>query len=102
MGAIFSLLLEVVYLSTWIGGFPFPYTIVVAFFFNMVLTRTALLWTDNVFVALIPLAAWIVGFVLLMFGVEVTGDMLMANNIRTVLLLFSGLAGGIVPVLKTK
>lgn len=102
LGALFSLLLEVVYLGTWIGPVPFPYTIVVAFFFNIVLTRTAKLWTDSFLIALIPLAVWGLGFFALMFGVEITGDMLLANNIRTVLLLFAGVAGGLVPLLRAK
>ncbi|WP_018295874.1 hypothetical protein [Corynebacterium lubricantis] len=101
-GAVFSLLLEVVYLGTWIGPVPFPYTIVIAFFFNMVLTRTAKLWTESWFVALIPLGVWCLAFFGLMFGVEVTGDMLLANNIRTVLLLFLGILGGLLPVFRGK
>ncbi|MHA2788643.1 hypothetical protein ACXZ66_05785 [Corynebacterium sp. S7] len=102
LGAVFSLLLEVVYLGTWIGPVPFPYTIVLAFFFNMVLTRTAKLWTTSWWVALIPLGVWVLAFFGLMFGVGVTGDMLLANNIRTLLLLFLGILGGLYPVLRGK
>ena len=55
LGAIISMFLEVIYLGTWMFGVAVPYTIPIAFCFNMVLTRTALLWTKNPYLALIPL-----------------------------------------------
>lgn len=107
VGAAFSLLLEVVYLGTWItlpGGarVALPYTIVIAFLFNWVLTRTAKLWTDNIFVAAVPLYVWLAGFLVLLLGVEITGDQMMGNNIRTILLLMGGIAGAVWPLLHTK
>lgn len=102
LGAAFSALLEIVYLDTHIAGFPFPYTIVVALLFNAVLTRTAKLWTSSPWVALIPLAAWVAVFFVLMFGVQVTGDMLVGNNIRTIVLLAAGVCGGVLPLLRGK
>ena len=49
-----------------------------------------------------PLYVWIVGYLALMFGVEVTGDQLVGSNIRSVLLLFAGLAGGVWPLVRGK
>ncbi|RNE48473.1 hypothetical protein [Corynebacterium alimapuense] len=107
VGSLFGLLLQVVYLGTWIslpGGtqIAFPYTIVLAFLFNMVLTRTARLWTDSPGTALIPLYAWIAGFFLLMFGVEITGDQLILSSFRTIGLLLAGIAGGFWPLARGK
>ena len=53
-------------------------------------------------VAAVPLYVWIVGYLALMFGVEVTGDQLVGSNIRSVLLLFAGLAGGVWPLVRGK
>ncbi len=107
LGAVISLMLEVIYLGTWItlpGGtqVAFPYTIVIAFFFNMVLTRTSMLWTDIRSVAAIPMFVWVFGFAFLLVWSVVFGDQLVGSNIRTVLLLFVGLAGGIWPLVKEK
>lgn len=105
LAAAISLLLEVVYLGTWItlpGGasMAFPYTIIIAFFFNMVLTRTSMLWTENRPVAAIPLFVWTLGFALFLIWPLAVGDQLVGSNIRSVLLLFMGLAGGIWPLMK--
>lgn len=105
LGALVSLLLEVVYLGTWItlpGGtaIAFPYTIIIAFFFNMVLTRTSMLWTDNKPVAAIPLFTWVLGFAVLLVWPLAVGDQLIGSTMRTVLLLFIGLTGGIWPLVK--
>lgn len=102
VGAALSCLLEVVYLNVWLGPVPFPVTIVVAFLFNHVLTTTARLWSSNTLVVLLPLVVWILFFAIFLFGVEVTGDQLLANNIRTVCLLFAGIAGGVWHFVKTK
>lgn len=107
LGSLVSLLLEVVYLGTWItlpGGaqVAFPYTIIIAFLFNMILTRTSLLWTDNKPVAALPLFVWVLGFAFLLVWSVAVGDQLVGSNIRTVLLLFIGLAGGIWPLVKGK
>ncbi|WKD60858.1 hypothetical protein CCICO_04105 [Corynebacterium ciconiae DSM 44920] len=103
VGSIVSVLLEVVYLSTWItlpGGtkFPFPYTIVIAFFFTRALTRTARLWTENLLVAAIPASVWVLGYLILTFSVSVTGDMLVGSSVLSVVLLFAGIAGGLMPL----
>lgn len=107
VASLVSVLLEVVYLGTWVtlpGGarLAVPYTIVLAFLFNMVLTRTARLWSPQPIIAAIPLYAWMAGYFALMMGVVVTGDQLVGSNIRSVLLLFAGLAGGVWPLVRGK
>ena len=107
VAAFISVLLEVVYLGTWVtlpGGarLAVPYTIVLAFLFNMVLTRTARLWNPEPVVAAIPLYVWLAGYFALMMGVVVTGDQLVGSNIRSVLLLFAGVAGGVWPLMRGK
>lgn len=102
LGALVSVLLEVVYLGTWIGGVPVPYTIVIAFLFNMVLTRTGLLWSKNFAVALIPAYAWTAGFFILTMWVGVTGDQLVGTNLRSILLLLAGLTGAGWPLIRRK
>ncbi|MCH6196358.1 hypothetical protein MHT86_02435 [Corynebacterium mastitidis] len=99
IAALVSVLLEVVYVGTWItlpGGakIPFPYMIAVAFAFNRVLSRTALLWTRHAGVAGIPLWTWLAGYVALTVGVAISGDQLVGNNIRSVALLIVGMIGG--------
>lgn len=107
LGALISLLLEVVYLGTWITlpgntQIAFPYTIILAFLFNMVLTRTSMLWTDIRSVAGIPLFTWVLGFAFILVWSVAVGDQLVGSNIRSVLLLFAGIAGGIWPLVKGK
>lgn len=107
LGALLSVLLEIVYLGTWLtlpGGtrIAFPYTIVLAFFFTMVLTRTAKLWTPNPWVAAIPVYVWVAGYLILAFAVGVTGDQLVGSNIRAVLLFVAGITGGVWPLVNGK
>ncbi|MFC6146355.1 hypothetical protein [Corynebacterium nasicanis] len=107
VAALIAVLLQVVYLGTWVtlpGGarLAVPYTIPLAFLFNMVLTRTARLWNPEPLVAAIPLYVWLAGYGALMMGVVVTGDQLLGSNIRAVLLLFAGVAGGVWPLVRGK
>lgn len=107
LGALISVMLEVIYLGTWLtlpGGqsIAFPYTIVIAFFFTMVLSRTAVLWTDRMAIAGIPLYVWLAGYLLLLMWPVVTGDQLLGSNIRSVLLLVAGLAGGVWPLINNR
>ena len=94
LGAIISMFLEVIYLGTWMFGVAVPYTIPIAFCFNMVLTRTALLWTKNPYLALIPLWVWLGGIILIAFTFSFTGDQLIGSNIRSILLMVAGALGG--------
>lgn len=107
MGALVSVLLEVVYLGTRLtlsGGssIAFPYTIVIALLFNGVLTKTARLWSDRLGVALVPLLVWILGFLTLTFWVSFSGDILVGSNLASLLLLAAGIAGGLWPLRKPK
>ncbi|PRQ12354.1 hypothetical protein C1Y63_01595 [Corynebacterium sp. 13CS0277] len=99
LGSSISVLLEVIYLGMWWtlpGGtrVPAPVTILIAFGFTMVLTRTGLLWTKNRVVAGIPLWVWLAGYLSLTFFRPVTGDILIPADVRSILLLLAGLAGG--------
>lgn len=107
LGALISVIMEVFYLGTWIalpGGtsVAFPVTIVIAFFFTMVLSRTAVLWTDRMAVAGVPLYTWVAGYLLLLLWPALTGDQLLGSNIRSVLLLAAGLVGGVWPLVSHK
>lgn len=107
LGALISVFLEVMYLGTWVtlpGGVSIavPYTIVIAFLFTLVLSRTAVLWTDRMAIAGIPLYAWVVGYIIMLVAPAFTGDQLLGSNIRSVLLLLAGLAGGVWPLLRNK
>lgn len=107
VGALTSLVLEVVYLTARLplpdgASVAFPITIVVAWWFNGVLTRTARLWSDNPYIGLVPLAAWLLGYLAFALGAAVTGDMWLANNILSLLLLMAGIGGGFFPFFKQK
>lgn len=107
LGALTSLVLEVVYLTARLplpGGtsVAFPITIVLAWWFNTVLTRTARLWSDNAYIGIVPLAAWLLGYFAFVLGAVVTGDMWLANNILSLLLLIAGIGGGIFPFFAQK
>ncbi|ANE03685.1 hypothetical protein [Corynebacterium crudilactis] len=107
LGALISVLLEVIYLgarATLPGGasIAIPYTIIIAFLFNMVLTRTSMLWTNHWLAKFTSLIVWALGFMALLVWSVAVGDQLVPNNIRTVLLLFAGCAGGIWPAVKGK
>ena len=68
----------------------------------MVLTKTAKLWTKNNAIALIPVWVWLAGFFLLTMLVPLTGDQLVGENIRSLLLMIAGVAGGSWPVIAQK
>ncbi|WP_075728382.1 hypothetical protein [Corynebacterium aquilae] len=99
IGSLISVLLEVIYLGTWWtlpGGVTVvaPFTIVIAFLFTMVLSKTALLWTNNRLVAGIPLWVWLLGYLALTFSSALSGDTLVPSDVRSIGLLLAGLAGG--------
>lgn len=66
IGSLASLAIEVLYLDTRVPvgnlSVPFPWTVVFAGLFGLVLSRTALLWTDKRGIAGIPFAVWLLGF----------------------------------------
>lgn len=98
LGAIFSLLLEVVYLGARLplgeNSIPFPVTIAVAFGFNLVLTRTALLWSRRTLVAAVPLIVWTLGFLALALAGGIGSLQALPATLSTILLFAAGVAGG--------
>ncbi|KXI19861.1 hypothetical protein HMPREF3227_00024 [Corynebacterium sp. CMW7794] len=98
LGAIFSLLLEVVYLGARLPlgetSIPFPVTIAVAFGFNLVLTRTALLWSRRTLVAAVPLIVWTLGFLALALAGGIGSLQALPATLSTILLFAAGVAGG--------
>lgn len=102
VGALCSLTLEVVYLTArvpWFDGasVAFPITILIAFWFNGVLTRTARLWSENPYIAGVPGLAWVAGFLAFMLGAAIGGGSLLPNNILSLLLFAAGIAGSVWP-----
>ncbi|AJI78617.1 MULTISPECIES: hypothetical protein [Corynebacterium] len=102
LGALCSLTLEVVYLTArlpWFDGasVSFPITILIAFWFNGVLTRTARLWSENPYIAGLPGLAWVTGFLAFMLGGAIGDGSLLANNILSLLLFVAGIAGSVWP-----
>lgn len=102
LGALCSLTLEVVYLTArvpWFDGasVAFPITILIAFWFNGVLTRTARLWSENPYIAGLPGLAWVAGFLAFMLGAAIGGGSLLPNNILSLLLFAAGIAGSVWP-----
>ncbi|MEZ2122304.1 hypothetical protein [Corynebacterium sp. CCM 9203] len=107
LGALLSVLLEVVYVGTRItlpAGqiIAFPFTLPIAFGFTLVLSRTALLWTQNRAVAGIPLGVWLAGYLALLLWPEVTGDVLVAQTLSGAALLLAGTMGGGWPLIRGK
>lgn len=100
VASLVSLVLEVVYLGTRIDvaglSVPVPWTIPAAYVFNLIITRTALLWTDRRTIALVPMWTWIAGFVLLFVwsGLPFGGDRVHGEWVRTIVLLVAGIVGG--------
>ena len=102
LGALCSLTLEVVYLTArvpWFDGasVAFPITILIAFWFNGVLTRTARLWSENPYIAGLPGLAWVAGFLAFMLGAAIGDGSLLPNNILSLLLFAAGIAGSVWP-----
>lgn len=103
IGALVSLVLEVVYVGAYVGRVPIPLSIPLAFAFNLVLTRTARLWSrGSLWVTLVPLVVWTLGFFALMFVVPAVGPQLVPDNILTLLLLLAGIMGGVWPMFRAK
>lgn len=99
VGAVGSGLVEVASISS-LYGVP---SILAAAGLGAVFTRTALLWTrGRVLGALIPLLAWICGFLLLAVGPEVTAAIIAEYKIRCVILLAAACAGAVWPIVARK
>lgn len=105
IGALFGLFISVLYIGTRITvgdtTYPLPWPIIFAPWFNAVITKTALLWTDNRTIAGIPAIVWVLGYVLvgawpnLPFG----GDTLLPGTLWSMLLMIAGALGAAWPLL---
>lgn len=101
VGAVVATLLSALYLGSRITvgevSVPFPWPVVVAPWFNFVLVRTAMLWTDNRRVAATPLWVWLATYSVLLFWPVLPGaggDTPLGGTVWAVLLLALGAAGG--------
>lgn len=104
IGALFGLFVEILYVGTRIMvgdmAVPIPWTIIFAFFFNLAISKTARLWTDNLWVAGIPLLVWIFGFMLITAwpSLGITDDQLTPQTVWSILVFIVGMAGGAWPL----
>ena len=76
--------------AAWRRGGCVPLSILIAFLFNQVLSKTALLWTKNKIVAAIPIMVWLAGFLAFAVNDGVKGDILVGADVRGLLLLAPG------------
>ncbi|WP_433199881.1 hypothetical protein ACQP1G_07395 [Nocardia sp. CA-107356] len=90
LDALITLALEVLYLPTYIGTVAFPLSAVLAGVVNVLLVMGVHSVTHRISAALLPLAAWTFGF-LACSATGPGGDILLASDWRTLLLLFCGL-----------
>lgn len=101
IGAVAALLIAALYLGSrvTVGGtsVPVPWPLIATPWFLAVLTKTALLWTDNRSVAAAPLWTWLVAYLILVLWPAIPGlggDTILGSSLATLLLLPLGLAGG--------
>lgn len=100
--ALISALLEAVYLDARLFGVPAPLSVPVAAAFNLVLTRTAGLWTSAKALRVIPTAVWLAGIVLVAAAVPGMGQTLSPSRLLAIALVVAGIAGGVFPVAHPK
>ena len=104
VAAVTSLIIEVVFLGTWVSvagrAIPMPWTIPVAYVMNLIITNTALLWTRNRRLAAVPIYVWALGWLALQLWMVAPfgGDMAMGPWLRSIALLAAGVAGGVWPL----
>lgn len=84
-------LLSVFFLPVYLGGTPFPVTILFAAVVNLLLVIGARVVTTRPRLAALPLVAWVVGFLVCMVPGP-GGDVLLLGDWRTLLLLVGALA----------
>lgn len=100
VGVLAALSIEIIYLGTRIQGIPVPWTILLAYLFNLIITNTALLWTKNRTVAAVPVIVWSVTFMILLAwpSIVMGGNSVFAGSVSTVALLVAGIFGGSWPL----
>lgn len=89
--ALLTLVLEVLFLPLYVGSIAFPISAVLAAVVNVLLILGARTVTDRTGLQSLPLIAWCLGFVVLLFGGP-GGDVLLAPIWQTLLLLIMGIA----------
>lgn len=105
IGALFTLFVSVLYIGSRItigsASIPFPWTIAFATVMMLVISKTSLLWTDNRLVAGIPLAVWMIVFIVLVLwpALPLGGDTLVPSSIWSLGLMIAGMMGGAKPLL---
>ncbi|APT92825.1 membrane protein [Corynebacterium phocae] len=107
LGAVMSLLLEVIYLRARLplgGGHTvaFPITIAVAFAFNMVLTKTARLWSSHPAIGAVPLSVWTVGFCGFFLAGDLGSVQALGASAWAAGLFMAGILGGVWPFFSEK
>ncbi|MEV6134734.1 hypothetical protein AB0L63_01410 [Nocardia sp. NPDC051990] len=90
LDALITLVLEVLYLPTYINTVAFPLSAVLAGVVNILLVMGVRSITQRVSVMILPLVAWTFGFLLCSVSGP-GGDILLGSDWRTLLLLFCGL-----------
>lgn len=104
IGALFCLFVSVLYIGSRVTigsvNLPLPWTILFAGLMLYVLSKTALLWTDNKLIAGIPAATWLAGFVILAAwpALPLGGDMIVPASLWAMLLMIAGMIGGGFPL----
>ncbi|MEU7764481.1 hypothetical protein AB0B25_05085 [Nocardia sp. NPDC049190] len=90
VNALITLSLEVLYLPTYLGATAFPLSGVLAGVVNLLLVFGARSVSQRTAAMVLPLIAWTLGF-LVCASTGPGGDVMLASDWRTVLLLFFGL-----------
>lgn len=105
IGSLFGLFISVLYVGVRLpvgdSSIPVPWVVIFAFGLNFVISKVALLWTPNRLISGIPLLAWIIGYVVLSAWafLPLGGDTLVPSSLWSVLLMISGMLGGMWPLL---
>ncbi|WP_067652849.1 hypothetical protein [Nocardia harenae] len=98
--ALLTLVLEVLYLPSYIGSVAFPISAVIAGAVNVGLVYAAGTVSSRVGLRLLPLLVWTLGFLICATSGP-GGDVLLGSNWQTLLLLFCGLVPPMVYVART-
>ena len=107
LAMIISALMEVLYLTVRVNlpdghSVPIPLTIVIAFGFNMVVSRTAKLWSKKFYVAAIPTLFWLLGYASLIVATISGSGVYLADSPLVLVLLIAGVTGAYVPLKQMK
>lgn len=92
-GSAIGCVLSAAWLSMWLGGIPFPFTVLVAGAWSLFLVWVAAKWSHSKVVAAFPALAFIVTLIALDLGPG--GDMPVAISLRGLALL---VFGGLIPL----